>query len=90
LTDTWDMIFHVGNKPLNFPKTGQRFSTWVLLGWPRVQLATAQGRIHWLVTPNKHDGARANFKHTPIHALPSDVIIAVSNGIVEPHQGRFA
>lgn len=73
----------------DFPKTGRRFSTWVLLDWPRLQLATAQERVYWQITPNKHDGARANFKHTPIHVLPADVVIAASNGIAGPCQDRF-
>jgi len=73
----------------DYPKTGQRFSTWVLVDWPRLQLATAQGRVCWQVTPNKHDGARANFKHTPIQALPSDVVIARSNGFSGAIQAQF-
>ncbi|MDP2950511.1 MAG: hypothetical protein Q8P22_13380, partial [Chloroflexota bacterium] len=52
---------------------------WMLLDWPRLQRATAQGRIKWQLRGNYKDGARASFMYVAFEKLPSDVIAASSN-----------
>ena len=59
-----------------------KFCRWVLLDWPRIQLATAQERIYWREIRNGKDGARASFVYAEFSALPADVIVA-SNTIAK-------
>ncbi|MBA7568640.1 hypothetical protein ES708_10374 [subsurface metagenome] len=56
-----------------------QFGPWVLLDWPRLQRATAQGRIKWRLRGNLKDKARASFMYVKMDELPADVRVASSN-----------
>jgi len=60
----------------NYPSPDNQFSTYVLLDWPRVVLATAQDRITWRVRGNQRQNAMANFKYCEIEGIPEDCTIA--------------
>ena len=60
-------------------KGSLRFDPWMLLDWPRLQRATAQGRMEWRMRSNEEDGARASFMYVPFDKVPSDVIVASSH-----------
>lgn len=59
-----------------YPKIGAKFTSWILLDWAKVVMATAQRRIPWRVKPNNNDGARADFKYCRFDRVPLDCIIA--------------
>jgi hypothetical protein len=54
----------------------QQFDKWILLDWPAIQRATAQGRIPWQEMPNMRDNARANFKYTAFDDIPDECVMA--------------
>jgi hypothetical protein len=54
----------------DYPQTGKRFVSWILLDWARVVLATQKGQINWKLRPNKWDGAKANFRYASIADIP--------------------
>jgi len=51
-------------------KGALEFSRWVLLNWPRVQLASVRRDIEWHEEFNQNDGARASFQWTPRTEIP--------------------
>lgn len=53
----------------------QEFRQAVLVDWPRLQLATAQGRMRWWENKNGMDNARASFKYVYFNDIPADVLI---------------
>jgi hypothetical protein len=59
----------------DYPQTGTRFVSWVLLDWARVVMATQRGDLKWKLRRNKWDGARADFKYTPIKDIPKYCVI---------------
>jgi hypothetical protein len=61
------------------PEQRLRFDPWILVDWPRLQRATAQGRVPWQLRANLKDGARASFMYVKFEKVPSDVIVACSN-----------
>ncbi len=61
------------------PTESLRLDPWILLDWPRLQRATAQGRIEWRLRGNQEDGARASFMYVPFDKVPSDAIAASSH-----------
>ena len=52
-----------------------QFDPWVFLDWPRLQRATAQGRIKWRLRGDYTDRARASFMYVKIDELPTDVCV---------------
>lgn len=70
----------------DYPPEDGLFETWALLDWPRVQRATAQGRIAWFDRINGKDGAQASFKYTDMNRLPDDVVV---DREPDPHRLMF-
>ena len=64
---------------VGYGKNRQQFAPWVLLDWPRLQRATAQGRIKWHLRGDYTDNARASFIFLDMDKLPADVRVASSN-----------
>lgn len=54
------------------------FDKWILLDWPRLQRATAQGRIRWKLRNNYRDGARSSFMYVEFKRIAPDVIVKSS------------
>jgi hypothetical protein len=52
-----------------------KFTDWVLLDWPRVQMATMQNRINWSERRNQNDGARASFRYADMYSFPPDCVL---------------
>jgi hypothetical protein len=57
----------------------EQFNPWMLLDWPRLQRATAQGRVQWRLRGNLKDGAQASFMYVTFDRVPAEVIVACSN-----------
>lgn len=55
------------------------FQDWILLDWPAIQRATAQGRIIWREKRNRHNGARASFRYVDFDDIPAGCVVANSN-----------
>ena len=60
----------------DYPKTGRRFSDWILLNWPDVVIATRKGLIKWKLLKNTHDNARASFRYVSFNEIPKQCILA--------------
>jgi hypothetical protein len=54
----------------------EHFDHFVIVDWPALVLATAQGRARWYANRNKDGRARASFKYIPFKEIPNSAIIA--------------
>ena len=57
-----------------------RFDKWILLDWPAIQRATAQGHIPWQERNNMNDNARASFRFVAFDDIPDRCVFARQPG----------
>lgn len=70
-----NQLYFVG---YDFPKTGKRFTSWIMLDWPMVVKLTTDGALRWRQNQNERDGARSDFKYLKMDRFPDSCIIAKS------------
>lgn len=54
---------------------GKCFTSWVIVDWPAMVLATKQGKIKWEGNKNRDGRAKATFKYIRFDAIPANCII---------------
>jgi hypothetical protein len=60
---------------------GDAMEPWVLLDWPRVVLATEEGRLCWRNNVNQNGRARASFRYIPMDELPRECCLATCDSV---------
>jgi len=52
------------------------FERWILLDWPAIQRATAQGLIRWQDRKNQDGHAQSDFRWVEVNQIPDNCILA--------------
>ncbi len=65
-------FYFCGYEAAGFPA----FTSWILVDWPKLVMATAKGLVPWQERKNQNGRARASFRYVPFNQIPVDCRIA--------------